>query len=819
MKLTQVDVRFYKSFNYDYELKARQGAVREEWEDQDGPWFPFVRVPIDRDITAIVGANESGKSHLLGAIKAALGQEEIDRADFCRYSVQYSVQVDQLRFPEFGAWVELERDEAPIGPPVLDDVKTFGLFRPGVEPPFLVIAGKRVPLDPADLAVVESRLPRVFEMKTDLAIPDSVSIRRLAGAARPALARAARSELLDGIERSEKTEAAFGSLLGSLLTPSGSRDRRTLAEEDAEHELARKLLQVAARIAPASFAELQRGIASGREGYVEGLVGRMNAAIKENVNVQRWWTQDKEFDLLLEAREHELALTIQDRTAATYSFKERSQGLRFFLSYFVQLMAHRLAGKGEDILLLDEPDAYLSSVGQQDLLRILLDYALPETGDRGGQVVYVTHSPFLVDKNAPQRIRVLDKGADEDGTRVVRDAANNRYEPLRSSLGVYVAETAFIGGQNLFVEGLGDQVLLAGLSTHVANREGSTATVMDLNKVTIVGGGGADGVPYMVYLARGRDTLKPACVALLDGDEAGRRAEKVLQRGEARRKRVLPDEYIVRIDTWAARVGVLTDWSTSPLEIEDLVPVDVARRATLNHIARFVDLTESAVLGFSSERVLKAASDAGSMWEGLAACVAEFFPDEHIEKAGFAREVVKFVDLAPEADGVDELRRRFSLLLSELAQLLSDASDEEVGERSKDQFARHLQGFLQDYTTGIGKFEAGRLLRRLELATPDNSHSDAVRTRLLEIRRDFEVDDRRFPVVPRFAEFRTEVLALGQLDRLAFQDDTKIDPSAAFSSDAAEPARSEDGALVEAELQSASVTSTVPRVKRGKGVP
>lgn len=530
MKLTRIDVRFYRSFNFDFERKARPKAAREAWEDQDGPWFPFVRIPIDADITAIVGANESGKSHLLGAIKGALGVEQIDRADFCRYSTQYSVQVDQLRYPEFGAWLELQSTEEAIDVPALSGVRDFALFRPGDRSPFLVVDGQRVPITREELFTLEQRLPGIFEMATDLAIPDSVSIRRLAGRNRPALKRAERSYLLDEIDASDQDEASLGSLLSRLLSRPATMTSRTVAEDDAEFELVQQLLLTAAKIAPSQFSELQRGLAAGKEGFVEGLVGRMNAAIKENLNVQRWWTQDKKFDLLLEAREHELALTIQDRTAATYSFKERSQGLRFFLSYFVQLTAHRLAGKGGDILLLDEPDAYLSSVGQQDLLRILQDYANPEGGEAGGQVVYVTHSPFLIDKNAPQRIRVLDKGADADGTRIVMDAANNRYEPLRSSLGSYVAETAFIGGQNLFVEGAGDQVLLAGLSNHIARRERSTASVLDLNRVTIVSSGGADGVPYMVYLARGRDTVKPACVALLDGDEAGRRAEGVLKR-------------------------------------------------------------------------------------------------------------------------------------------------------------------------------------------------------------------------------------------------------------------------------------------------
>jgi predicted ATP-dependent endonuclease of OLD family len=97
---------------------------------------------------------------------------------------------------------------------------------------------------------------------------------------------------------------------------------------------------------------------------------------------------------------------------------------------------------------MDEPDAYLSSQAQQDLLKVFDLFANPESGSHLThpiQVFYVTHSPFLIDKNHAERIRVLQKGNEDEGTRVVKDAAKNHYEPLRSSIGAYVGETAFIG--------------------------------------------------------------------------------------------------------------------------------------------------------------------------------------------------------------------------------------------------------------------------------------------------------------------------------------------------------------------------------------
>lgn len=575
MLLNRVDVRFFRSFNFDYERKAR-AEKPEAWEHSER-WHPFVRVPIEPDITAVVGSNEAGKSQLLSAVKAAFTGSPIERADFCRYSELYSVRSGELRLPEFGAIFHLTPTEAASPPiPALQGQSEFGLYRPGAGSPFLVIDGTKINLSPSDLDVLMGALPGIFDINTDVAIPDTVSIAELAGEPRrPLHRRRTRARLLSALSGITSGDAAAvgAAVLPTLVEGSDEATEEAERKRLREFDLARNLLVTAAGIAVQSFVELRDAVATENEGQIEAVIKGMNSAIKENLNIQRWWSQDRDFELRVEAREHELAFTIEDRTQSRYSFRERSQGLRYFLSYFVQLLTHRLEGHHTDLLLLDEPDAYLSSTGQQDLLRLLQDYAYPEDGSAGGQVIYVTHSPFLVDRNAPHRIRVLDKGSEDEGTRVVRDAANNRYEPLRSALGQYVAETAFIGGKNLFVEGAADQILLAGTTAHLAREHASQQNLLNLNEVTVVASGGADGIPYLVYLARGRDTVKPPCVVLLDGDDAGRQAENVLRRGEARRKRILEDRFVVRLDTWAADSGLTFDDHVAVREIEDLIPL------------------------------------------------------------------------------------------------------------------------------------------------------------------------------------------------------------------------------------------------------
>ncbi|MFF5079414.1 hypothetical protein ACFY36_20340 [Actinoplanes sp. NPDC000266] len=67
---------------------------------------------------------------------------------------------------------------------------------------------------------------------------------------------------------------------------------------------------------------------------------------------------------------------------------------------FVPLKAHRPAEDRDELLLMDEHDAYLSNSSQRDLVRALEKFAVPDDRVHADQVIYVAHSPSLINKNA-----------------------------------------------------------------------------------------------------------------------------------------------------------------------------------------------------------------------------------------------------------------------------------------------------------------------------------------------------------------------------------------------------------------------------------
>jgi predicted ATP-dependent endonuclease of OLD family len=286
--------------------------------------------------------------------------------------------------------------------------------------------------------------------------------------------------------------------------------------------LAHDLLCKIAKINSEAISDLANAMADNDVGYTQALVDRINNQLQINLNFPAYWAQDSKFRILLSAKDHNIEFSIIDKTGTKYSFQERSSGLKYFLSYFIQHRAYMPDSSHPEILLMDEPDTFLSSQAQQDLLKIFEEVVNSDVEKKASQVIYVTHSPFLIDKNHAERIRVLDKGNDHEGTRVVGNVSKTHYEPLRSAFGAFVAETVYISHCNLMVEGPADQVLLAGATTYLrAFCQISKRMCLDLNEITIVPAGGAQSIPYLTYLARGRDAEQPAVIALLDSDKEG----------------------------------------------------------------------------------------------------------------------------------------------------------------------------------------------------------------------------------------------------------------------------------------------------------
>lgn len=767
MRVRAIWVRFYKSFNFDYELKATPGAKPQPWQETPHGWMPHVMIPLEPDITAVVGANESGKTHLLDAIKIVLSGEGLQQRDFCRSSSLFSVEQGSRLYPEVGATLVLDpQNEEAVDQHAIPRLKNGDVLVLRPEPGVTVAVnsdGQRVVLTAPQATALQALMPHAYELKTEVALPDSVSIDALAQSGSRHAGRRKRAKLWDLLS-GVSTAAEVNSQAASLAAVVAEAE----SEQAEAQQLGIDLLTKVARIEQSSFAELKSAIAEEREGLVNGLIQEMNNSIARHLNVSRWWSQDPEFQLRVSPREHELVFTIRDRTGTDYSFTERSRGLRYFLSYYVQLLSHDRPSTKPEVLLMDEPDAYLSASGQQDLLRVLEHHARPDDSEREDQVVYVTHSPFLINRNAGHRVRVVDKGSRDEGTRLVKDATRNHYEPLRTSLGAFVAETAFIGGDNLFVEGIADQVLLAGMNARLLRCGAPPSQCLDLNQVTIVPGG--SNVPYMLYLARGRDQIKPACAVLVDGDKAGQTMRAQIKRGGAHGKPTVTDDLVITISDWAAAEAPEVTAGVTVREIEDLVPIDVAVAAAQRYARTFLGEDKEGAKKLTSKAIQTGLSgNDGSLWDALKAAFETAFETD-ISKAGFAKELLALLaetegDEA-ELGGVPALDSNFAGLIQKLSDILALAREKENSARRDQRLERIIDTFGADYPGGCTRDRAATTLKRIDAAVDDTVAGDIVQAGTARLRRDFKLTTEPLKNVDDYPEFLEGLRSLRHLERL-----------------------------------------------------
>lgn len=779
MIISDVYVRFYRAFNFDYLRKEHDGFVPDAWDGFDGGHYPYVRIPLDERITCVVGANESGKSQLLNAVEHALGQRPTDPADFCRYSQFFTVE-SGLRHPHFGvkltSFTEAEVESIGLA---IGDAEGFGTLRVFREEPGEVLIYRDAVEDPVVLAssVVDPLLPRSFRINPARCLPEDVPIdylvKRADGNEFEYLDRELRLEALSplvGMFAELKAAVGDPAKLGALVKVALEDNDAELSsrEDDArrlELDLAFDLLVNVAGIAIDDIERLGAEMTGRRQGYVTGLIGSINRQLAKALNLPRWWTQDDKFELQIAARDYDLVFTIKDRTASEYSFAERSDGLKYFLSYLVQYRAAINGGTAGDVLLMDEPDAFLSNQAQQDLLRLFHDFAGEGVSNRAArQVMFVTHSPFLIDRNRADRVRVLDKGSDDEGTRVVRDAGRNHFEPLRSAIGGYIGESTLLSNSNIVVEGVSDQVYLAGISGLMTERGTPVATRLDLNSTTLVAAGSSEHVAYHVYLARGRDAQQPAVVVLLDGDKPGNDAAAEL-RSDGPLGRTIDNRFVLQLNDESLS-EILPSTTKAIKTIEDLVHSDVLAHACSLYASE-VGLTE--VVELSGPEV-KGAGNAADSVKALVTALDANGAKLRIDKVALARSVVSALrDLDAESNGVQSTLNNFGLLFSRLRDLQLDAMAERTKEQLGARVDRWVNAFLADFKDGAARSDLRSLLDRVDRILDGSPEADAIRSTTQAIRSSCDLDQdlaepvEGFPdVVRRLASIKHAAIVASQ---------------------------------------------------------
>ena len=276
---------------------------------------------------------------------------------------------------------------------------------------------------------------------------------------------------------------------------------------------------------------------------------------KVTKDVLEYWSQDRSLEVEFRcdaARPHDpppfnsgyvLRTRIRNRRHnVTLSFDERSSGFIWFFSFLVWLRHIRQASDTDYIVLLDEPGLSLHARAQLDMMRFIREQLLPHY-----QVVYTTHSPFMIDPEHLDGVRTVEDASNEDqvlGTKVGDRFLSNDQDtsfPIRAALAYDVARRAVLGPQTLLLDRPSDVLYLKWFSREL-QQQGRDHLEAAWSFVPI---GGLDSIgPFAALFANAAQKI----VVLTDGLMSHpRRMEGLWERG------VLPFGRILRPAFYADR--------------------------------------------------------------------------------------------------------------------------------------------------------------------------------------------------------------------------------------------------------------------------
>ena len=218
----------------------------------------------------------------------------------------------------------------------------------------------------------------------------------------------------------------------------------------------------------------------------------------------------------------------------TLPLKNRSKGFLWFFSFLVWFSKIQGNTDSKYILLLDEPGLSLHASAQSDLLRFIDEKLAPEY-----QVIYTTHSPFMIDSLKLNEVRTVYDTQNPKVGSVVSDAVEEKDSdtlfPLQAALGYTIAQNLYVSPNNLLVEGISDLVYLNHFSSALKalGREGLS------DDVTIVPVGGADKIATFISLMRGNELSTVCLLDTFTDQRAETRLKKMVE------QKIIADKKII----------------------------------------------------------------------------------------------------------------------------------------------------------------------------------------------------------------------------------------------------------------------------------
>ncbi|MGQ7944157.1 ATP-dependent nuclease [Flavobacterium sp. WC2509] len=333
--------------------------------------------------------------------------------------------------------------------------------------------------------------------------------------------------------------------------------------------------------------------------------------LNKNLNkkfIKKYYTQDDNLNFEFVHDSGEIYLQIEDGTESTYSIDERSEGFKYYFNLLIEMATLADDDTQDIIFLLDEPGLRLHPSGQRDLLKYL------EELSKKYRIIYTTHSPFLINRLHPNRVKIVERDHDL-GTHFKHKGFSKNWKPMRSSLGLNIKDSFYYSDKALIVEGPEDLIFISSLMNYF-NNKGKLNINTDL--FSFIDAGTESNLPSMVQIIMDDD--RPTLV-LIDSDSTStynRLNKKVV---EIDNKEMLD---LIQVN----------EFNRDAVSIEDLMPSKLLQQAVINYSKELVEIGVYNLRTPETEFLLDLSKIKASRYKtAVVTKIKEFYFEEGIEEA------------------------------------------------------------------------------------------------------------------------------------------------------------------------------------------
>ena len=282
-----------------------------------------------------------------------------------------------------------------------------------------------------------------------------------------------------------------------------------------------------------------------------------------STQVRKNWTQGKDLEFFLEYVGNDIRLTVKDTAKTVTAIADRSQGFTAYFAMRMLLIARTdQAVPNGYVFMFDEPGLNLHPKGQVDLQKVFEDIA------RTNQIIYSTHSVFLINKNYPERNHLIYKN--EHGSNVDNKPFVGGWAKVKEHLGLYLSANFLFADRILLAEGPTDEIYLPLILQGLIERGLFDG---DLNGFAIRS---SLNSKELVAVAATYIQEQRSVTILVDGDDEGRKRKSRIEAWTARAKLECP-------------VVILSDYGSGPCSIEDFLEPSLFEIAVAAACKQLVD--------------------------------------------------------------------------------------------------------------------------------------------------------------------------------------------------------------------------------------